>query len=152
MLSDVRNGLFMPDSTRSGYFVSKRAKPAVLLPTSKAKPKMHTIHEDQEGDDDGHVSNESEVSSDNEAELSENERLAKYVGNNHDSFRQPAKGASEDFVLHKRWMTVHKPKKDLPTRTTCGRVINDSYMHISSDLEFTYHRCGVCFGRTTEVL
>lgn len=143
MLLSVRLGEFRPDHTRSGYFAAKSQRLNLDVERSK---KQHVLAEGTQEEAVSSSSSSESSEADDPNELSDNDALV--VNDEPPNARAPAKDASDNFVLHKRWMTLHCLKAGDCTLTSCGRFVDASYVTLTGHPAFQYHKCMVCFGKS----
>ena len=171
VMSAIRDGSFIPDSTRSGRFIqqpelrtsletSTAGKPIPRLNSegSDAKrPKLVGPAEAPENDgigkDKPQVSDTSDSSSDSSTESdntvarwAESTRVAGPACSK--TSRGPAINKSEHLMYHKRLMTVHAKSSTSEGRLACGRRMCSAFLDLGPDDSVTlrYPRCSTCFG------
>ena len=138
LLGEIRDGLFLPDSTRSGRLVG-RAEPFASLPDHQLKeamPDWNIVHiKDESSDEEGHCTTCSSSSSSDEC-------VVEPV-----SYRPKPFVLPEDTVLwkHKKLKTCHLMFKEHTKFFVCSRPCTEMYEEATPDQRFDVSKCRQCF-------
>ena len=156
VLRAIRDGVFLPDSSRSGYFVQKpvqseRTDP-LLQPSAKRKvaPRAVVASDGLEpaSSSDPHSDSESSTSSSSSSEASDpglglDEDLAKDSGEQ----ARLASGSGEATVFqHTVYGTLHLQHAVTATKLSCGRDVVPRYRELTGLTNVDWPRCSTCFG------
>ena len=133
VMQAIRDGEFIPDETRSGYFKLARK----------------TVADPDNGDS---SSSSSSQASDSDTEvLSDEERVATTnttIANLPNVNKRRKLDKMQDhhcLYIHKRWRTLHLADDNVCPKMICGRVKSAAYQLVAREQEFPYVRCKDCF-------
>jgi hypothetical protein len=141
VVDSIRQKIFFPDATRSGYFVPEQTGRQLRVPQqNKLGDRAELDSEDQEDDCES-----AEESGSNEG--SEDELLAKGVSVAQDIAKvRRAKHAGDSLFIHSRWKTIHKSHNETEHKLACGRLLMPVYKKLFEYPSFDYSKCTSCFG------
>ena len=158
VLKMIREGMFDPDTTRSGYFRSSgsgdKAPPAkkVRVEDKPFVEEEQTLAIEKEAEkpdsDSSSDSSSSSSGSDDDGPVDLDETFASEVC--YRESRRPAGFENEQLYQHKIHGTLHIRHRICVGKLGCGRVQTSSYNKIDRDLSFDWPRCKVCFGAVVE--
>jgi hypothetical protein len=145
VLQAIRDGLFQPDQTRSGYMrpVPKAAVNPLTRPRNSTERGSLEIREESSDSS----SSDSSSSSGEESGL---EVVAREVSKMRPpdvvlSKRRRLIRSNHMLFLHTRWKTIHIQKDESDPRLKCGRAISVMYKPFRDTPNFQYHKCQDCF-------
>lgn len=137
LLSEIRQGTFLPDSTRSGRLVGRTEllTTDVSEPLSASMPDWNIIQIKDESSESEHATSCSSSSSDEE------------------SFVEPSTYRPQPFVLpenknlwkHKKLRTCHLMQKGHRNLVLCGRRCTEAYETAEPNQRFDVSKCRQCF-------
>ena len=148
----IKEGVFKPDNTRSGYFVGPReVNPNFAAPTPKvrASPNLSGPSNSRTSGGEESIKSDTDTSS-SESEsshvMSDEELVAKQLDVPVRLKKRPRVDSSAWFGVHSRWRTVHLLLDQAHDKFKCGRKLTTTYRVVPELPKFDYHRCIDCFG------
>jgi len=149
-LSQLREGKFKPDETRSGRFVSAEQAGGVGTSVKSEVVELSSVDEVL-SDTDNHKHVEAAISSDSEhvttssgSSSSEGEEC-KHVVMPRLPYRVTLIPQGTEVWRHVRLRTVHLAPEGSRRILSCGRKITDMYKRDSVDIRFDFIKCRQCF-------
>ena len=165
VLLNIRRGTFVPDATRSGYFVSSASSAGLAQPTAKRKlnppepvSRKDAAPNDQEANTDSSSDSDDSSSSSSSSGSSAGGTLEfdeVFAGRFMEPIRKQPLEPGLCEVQHNISGTLHLCRRtDLeedhnsrPERLKCGRVFSLNYSFVQPPLKFNWAKCAQCFGK-----
>ena len=138
ILADIRSGRFMPDNTRSGYFVEV---PVGEAGQSQALEELDTMSdpsdsEDSQDEEDAYVGHQATENAVDHVVGAWNELAGlEDVGLDH----------TAELFRNKFTRYIHVVSDEAGNKFRCGRDINDKYVQMDTKPKFRSPQCSQCF-------